>query len=85
MADNNKTEDKINLSETEERLTQDVDGSFREELLHQLYQEATRLKALNDKGTSPEEFAQINSVLTGVVAAIEVVEKNWQQHHKKSR
>ena len=84
MTDNNKQDEKIHLSETEERLIQDKDGSYREELLQELYQEATRLKALNDKGASPDDFARIDNVLTGVVAAIEVVEKNWRQHHKKN-
>ncbi len=84
MADTKKSEDKIYLSDTEERLVQDKDGRYREELLQQLYQEATRLKSMNDKGASPEDFANIDNILTGIVAAIEVVEKNWQQHHKKS-
>ncbi|OED44444.1 hypothetical protein ACH42_07485 [Endozoicomonas sp. (ex Bugula neritina AB1)] len=83
MTDNHKKDEKVYLSETEERLIQDTDGSYREELLQQLYQEAIRLKALNDKGTSPEDFNKIDHILTGVVAAIEVVEKNWQKHHKK--
>ena len=82
MADNNNDET-IRLSETEERLIQDKDGRYREELLQQLYDEALRLKSLSEKGASPDDFAKIDHILTGLVAAIEVVEKSWQQHHGK--
>ena len=82
MADNNK-EEKIFLSSIEEHITQDKDGEFREEVLSMLFNEAVRLKGLKDQGSSPDEFARIESLLTAVVAAIEVVDTGWQQHHKK--
>ena len=82
VADNNKDE-KIYLSSIEEHLTQDKDGKFREEVLSMLYNEAVRLKGLKDQGSSPDEFTRIEGLLTAVVAAIEVVDTSWQQHHKK--
>ena len=82
VADNNK-EEKIFLSSIEEHIVQDKDGEFREEVLGMLYGEAVRLKGLKDQGTSPDEFARIEGLLTAVVAAIEVVDTGWQQHHKK--
>lgn len=82
MAENN-TEEKIFLSSIEEHIAQDKDGKFREEVMGMLYSEAVRLKALKDQGASPDEFARIESLLTAVVAAVEVVDKGWQQHHKK--
>ena len=82
VADNNN-EEKIFLSSIEEHIAQDKDGRFREQVLGMLYTEAVRLKQLKDQGASPDEFARIESVLTALVAAIEVVDKGWQQHHKK--
>ena len=83
MRDSKSDEEKIHLSQTEEKLKADKEGEYRDSLMQSLYAEAIRLKALNDKGASPEEFARVESILTGVVAAIEVVEKNWNKHHKK--
>ena len=82
MADNKK-EEKTFLSSIEEHIAQDKDGKFREEVLGMLYGEAVRLKGLKDQGASPDEFARIEGLLTAVVAAIEVVDTGWQQHHKK--
>ena len=84
MADNNKNEEKIHLSSIEEHLVQDKDGKYREEVLGMLFDEAMRLKSLKDQGASPDDFIRIEHILTGVVAAIEVVDKGWEQHHKKS-
>lgn len=81
MADHKSTEERIHLSDTEARLIQDNDGSYRDQLLNQLFTEATRLKQLRDEGVAPDEFNKIDSLLTAVVAAMEVVDKSWQQHH----
>ncbi len=85
MTDTQKSDEKIHLSSTEERLIQDKSGTYRQELLQQLYDEAMRLRSKRDKGASPEEFTKIENILTSVVAAAEVVEKSWQKHHKKKR
>lgn len=81
MAEIQKNDEKIHLSTVEEQLIQDSDGSYRDELLSQLFTEATRLKDLKDKGAAPEDFTKIDNLLTAVVAAMEVVDKNWKQHH----
>lgn len=81
VADNKK--EQLFLSSIEEHLAQDSDGKYRDEVMKTLFSEALRLKAQKDKGASPEEFTRIDNILTGVVAAAEVVEKRWQQLHKE--
>ena len=83
--DKPKNEENILLSTTEEHLIQDKDGTYRDQLLNQLFSEASRLKALKDKGAAPEDFSKIDSLLTAVVAAMEVVDKSWKQHHDQSK
>ncbi len=83
MAEIKQNDEKIHLSTVEEQLIEDNDGSYRDELLSQLFAEATRLKNLKDKGAAPEDFTKIDNLLTAVVAAMEVVDKNWKQHHAK--
>lgn len=85
MVDKPKNEENILLSTTEEHLIQDKDGTYRDQLLNQLFSEASRLKALKDKGAAPEDFSKIDSLLTAVVAAMEVVDKSWKQHHDQSK
>ncbi|USE39029.1 MULTISPECIES: hypothetical protein [unclassified Endozoicomonas] len=85
MTDKSKNEENILLSTTEEQLIQDKDGSYRDQILNHLLSEATRLKGLKDKGAAPEDFSKIDSLLTAVVAAMEVVDKSWKQHHGQSK
>lgn|GEM_PF-6000343 len=85
MTDKTKEKESTLLSATEELLTQDKDGSYRDQLLNQLFSEASRLKGLKDKGAAPEDFSKIDSLLTAVVAAMEVVDKSWKQHHGQSK
>ena len=84
MADHKPTEERIHLSDTEAQLIQDNDGSYRDQLLNQLFTEATRLKQLREQGVSPDEFNKIDSLLTAVVSAMEVVDKSWQQNHSSN-
>ena len=81
MTDKTKEKENVLLSATEELLLKDKDGSYRDQLLNQLFTEASRLKGLKDKGAAPEDFSKIDSLLTAVVAAMEVVDKSWKQHH----
>ena len=81
MARKTRNEDRIHLSETEERLIQDKDGQYREELLKQLVDEAFRLKKIQEKGISPDEFDQSSTMMTAVLAAAEVVDKTWSKYH----
>ena len=85
MTDKTKEKESALLSATEELLLQDQDGSYRDQLLNQLFTEASRLKGLKDKGAAPEDFSKIDSLLTAVVAAMEVVDKSWKQHHGQSK
>ena len=85
MKESNSGDEKVHLSQTEEQLMADKGGEYRDSLMQSLYAEAIRLKSMNDKGASPEEFARVESILTGVVAAIEVIEKSWNKHHKKGQ
>ncbi|WP_157673567.1 hypothetical protein [Endozoicomonas ascidiicola] len=82
MAETMKSDDYTGLSNTEELLINDVQGQYRDQLLANLFSEASRLKQLRDKGTDPDNFVRIDSLLTSIVAAMEVVDKNWKQHHK---
>ena len=82
MADKTNNSDTIRLSNTEEQLMNDPQGHFRDQLLADLLAEATRLKQLKDQGAAPEDFSRIDTLLTSIVAAMEVVDKNWRQHHK---
>lgn len=85
MADKPRNDDKIHLSSTEELLIKDRDGRYRDQLLQELFSEAARLKSLKDQGAAPEDFSKIDSLLTAVVAAMEVIDKSWKQHHKNSK
>lgn len=85
MTDKIKNKEDILLSTTEEQLIRDKDGTYRDQLLNELFSEATRLKELKDKGAAPEDFSKIDSLLTAVVAAMEVVDKSWKQHHGQSK
>lgn len=85
MTETSKNDENIHLSTIEEQLIEDKDGTYRDQLLHQLFSEATRLKELKDKGAAPEDFSKIDNLLTAVVAAMEVVDKSWKQHHPQSK
>ncbi|KEI71561.1 EscE/YscE/SsaE family type III secretion system needle protein co-chaperone [Endozoicomonas elysicola] len=85
MTDKSKNDENIHLSTIEEQLIEDKDGSYRDQLLSQLFSEASRLKGLKDQGAAPEDFSKIDSLLTAVVAAMEVVDKSWKQHHGQSK
>ncbi|WP_419536008.1 EscE/YscE/SsaE family type III secretion system needle protein co-chaperone [Endozoicomonas sp.] len=85
MTDKTTNDEKIHLSTIEEQLIDDKTGTYRDQLLGQLFSEATRLKGLKDQGAAPEDFSKIDSLLTAVVAAMEVVDKSWKQHHGQSK
>lgn len=85
MTEKSKNDENIHLSTIEEQLIEDKDGTYRDQLLSQLFSEATRLKGLKDQGAAPEDFSKIDNLLTAVVAAMEVVDKSWKQHHGQSK
>ncbi len=85
MTEKSKNDENIHLSTIEEQLIEDTDGTYRDQLLSQLFSEATRLKGLKNQGAAPEDFSKIDSLLTAVVAAMEVVDKSWKQHHGQSK
>ena len=85
MADKKiNSEDKIHLSDLEDRLVLDADGALRSELLKDLVDEAYRLKGEQGKGLSPDEFEKNSAMITAVLAAAEVVDQTWHKHHQKS-
>ena len=81
MASQSKNDEKIHLSETEDLLKQDKGGEYREKLLKELVDEAFRLKKVQAKGISPEEFDKTSSMITAILAAAEAVDKTWSKHH----
>lgn len=85
MADKKNSEETINLSGTEDLLLNDKSGDYREQLLKQLVDEAMRLKALIDKGSSPDEFEKNTSLMLALLAAADVVDHTWEKHHSKSK
>lgn len=86
MADQNNNDtsnEAINLSGTEDLLISDQNGQYRERLLKQLMDEATRLKALTDKGSTPEAFEQNTTMMIALLAAADAIEHTWKKHHTK--
>ncbi|KEQ18048.1 hypothetical protein [Endozoicomonas numazuensis] len=83
MKDQNTDNEKIHLSDLEDRLILDTQGELREEVLKELVEEAFRLKTARDKGLSPDEFETNDRMITALMAAAEVVDKTWNTHHKK--
>ncbi|WP_252176091.1 EscE/YscE/SsaE family type III secretion system needle protein co-chaperone [Endozoicomonas sp. 4G] len=84
MKDPQTDNEKVRLSGLEDRLILDTDGELREQVLQELVDEAFRLKSERDKGLSPDEFETNNKMITALMAAVEVVDKTWNTHHKKS-
>ncbi|AMO56050.1 hypothetical protein GZ77_04280 [Endozoicomonas montiporae] len=78
-----KNSEVINLSGTEDLLINDKSGEYREQLLKELMDEAIRLKALVDRGNSPEEFEKNTSMMLALLAAADVVDQTWEKHHKE--
>ena len=80
MADQN-SEETIHLSGTEDRLLSDKSGEYREQLLKELMDEASRLNALVEKGSAPDKFEKNTSMLVAVLAAADTVSHVWNKHH----
>ncbi|WP_448216726.1 hypothetical protein [Endozoicomonas sp. 2B-B] len=83
MKDPQTDNEKVHLSDLEDRLIQDADGELKEQVLKELVDEAFRLKSERDKGLSPGEFEINDKMITALIAAAEVVDKTWNTHHKK--
>ncbi|WOG25691.1 hypothetical protein [Endozoicomonas sp. 8E] len=83
MKDPQTDNEKVHLSDLEDRLIQDADGELKEQVLKELVDEAFRLKSERDKGLSPDEFEINDKMITALIAATEVVDKTWNTHHKK--
>lgn len=76
------TNEKIQLVELETQLAADESGQIRNEICVELSQYASEWKRHLDRGLSPEEFAPAQSVVEGLAAAEEVVEKFWANAHR---
>ncbi len=71
-------EQEIRMTEMEERLAHDDDGSYRDQLLSLLSEEAVSLKAKMDAGLPPEEFQQAEKVHQALLAARRVIDLQWK-------
>nr|WP_153767535.1 EscE/YscE/SsaE family type III secretion system needle protein co-chaperone [Endozoicomonas sp. OPT23] len=83
VAEHKANNEQVHLSDLEEQLIIDDDGSLREQLLKDLVDEAMQLKSEQNKGLSPDEFDRNSSMITAILAAAEVVEQTWSKHHGK--
>ena len=80
---NNDDDNILRISDIEERLINDESGQFRDHLMNDLFKQMVELKSLQNEGSSPENFNNIESLINAVAAAGETVYKTWQKHHKK--
>lgn len=71
----------LSLSAIEDDLITDEDGSIKKNIVNQMEDEINRLKNANDKGLSPEEFEQANSLITAMEESIKVIEMTWAKYH----
>ena len=65
----------------EEKLADDGDGWFKEELLERLRNEAVGIKCRMDAGVPPAEFARLQKTAAALDAAATVVEGVWARMH----
>ena len=77
MADN----EQISLSATEDRLAADKDGAIRKQLVDQLNAEAEKLSSEKNSGLSPDQFSNVDALVTAINEAIKVIELTWFKHH----
>ncbi|WP_263079685.1 hypothetical protein [Endozoicomonas sp. Mp262] len=82
MASHQHENEAIRISDLEERLITDEDGSYRDQLMSELFDKMVELKALRDQSLSPEEFNKVESLILAIAAAGETVGKTWKKHHK---
>ena len=76
--------DNVSLSLTEDRLSTDTDGQYRQELIDSLNAEAAQLKSSKQGGLSPEEFEQTDALIKALDDAVKVIELTWLKYHKTS-
>ena len=77
MADN----EFVSLSVTEDRLTTDSDGKYKEQLLKQLNDDAENVKKKRNSGLSPDQFACADALVDAIEDAVKVIELTWHKHH----
>ena len=74
--------ERISILEIEDRLSQDVSGTFKKSLTDQLIELNRQLKAAMDKGLAPDEFQATQAVSLGAEACTRVVEKIWERQYR---
>lgn len=67
----------ISLSLTEDRLSNDVDGQFKQQIIQSLKKEVTELTASKQGGLSPDEFQHTEALIKALGCAIKVTEVTW--------
>ena len=77
MADN----EFVSLSITEDRLTADKQGTYKQELLDKLNAELTTVKSKRNSGLSPDEFTCADAIIAAIDEAVKVIELTWHKHH----
>lgn len=70
--------------EIERRLRDDPDGLERDALRQRLDEAVRSLKRRMDMGVPPTEFAGLERIQGGLAAAIEVIERVWRLHHRRT-
>ncbi len=71
----------VSLSVTEDRLTTDKSGEYKQSLLDQLNADAESLRGKRNSGLSPDQFASTDALVAAIEEAIKVVELTWHKHH----
>ncbi|MBE8215110.1 MAG: hypothetical protein HAW62_02105 [Endozoicomonadaceae bacterium] len=74
-------DDLSSLSSTEEKLAQDIEGTFKKQLLDQFQNEINTLKNPNKSLLSKEEFSKKNSLIKALEDSIALIELTWKKYH----
>jgi type III secretion system YseE family protein len=65
----------------EEKLTEDNDGHYKNEIMEELFQCLTMVKRHLDSGLPPDEYSQYNKLKKAAEAGISVLERVWHGLH----
>ena len=74
---------RMRLLDIENRLADDADGAYRNQVCDQLRSDAREVKRRIDTGLAPDEFQDAGRYLAALEAAISVVEQAWRFEHNR--
>ena len=69
------------MTEMEELLAADRDGSYSEKILHTLAENEKNIKVQLDRGLSPDIFQQVEAMYLSVQTASEIIEETRKRLH----